>query len=279
MAVKRLVDVDFWENKMVLETMSAEDRYFYLFLLTNPCVRQLGVYRITLSKAVYYTGYNKDSLNTLFDRFENSYGMIRYNRDTDEVAIKNYLKHSIITGGKPVLDLLLKDAAEVKDKSLLTYIKREYFKSSGQTNATVAEFLDTIPDDNDDDEHNDNDDDKVVTTTRPRLVHDSLMAEQYEEILSLWNSIEGVKKCRSLTDERKRHINARVKEYSYEEVIDVLHMISESPWLKGENPRHWCADFDWWLVPNNFAKILEGKYTERDDNTRVEEEETNAYQG
>ena len=191
--------------------------------------------------------------------------MIRYNRDTDEVAIKNYLKHSIITGGKPVLDLLLKDAAEVKDKSLLTYIKREYFKSSGQTNATVAEFLDTIPDDNDDDKHNDNDDDKVVTTTRTRLVHDSLKAEQYEEILSLWNSIEGVKKCRSLTDERKRHINARVKEFSYEDVIQVLHKIAESDFLRGNNDRGWKPGFDWWLEPQKFVKILEGTY----DNDRM----------
>ncbi len=196
MGNKRLVDVDFWENTTVLETLSAEDRYFYLFLLTNPCVKQLGIYRISISKAMYYTGYNRDALNALFDRFENVYRMIRYNRDTDEVAIKNYLRHAIVKGGKPVMDCLLKDAANVKDKSLLSYIKREYLKASGETNATVLEFLDTLPNDNDDDIDNDNDNDSIVATNRPRIANESSKPQKFipptvEEVTEHVKSING----------------------------------------------------------------------------------------
>ena len=154
----------------------------------------------------------------------------------------------------------------------MSYIKREYFKSSGTTNETVVEFLNTIPNDNEDDNDNDNDNDSIVTTNRPRIANESLSKEQYDEILSLWNSIEGLPKCKSLTDQRKKNLNARVKEYSYEVVINALHMIAESDWLRGNNDRHWVPDFGWWIKPENFVKIIEGKYNNKDANSSTEKE-------
>lgn len=35
------------------------------------------------------------------------------------------------------------------------------------------------------------------------------------------------------------------------------------PFLNGNNPSGWCFSFDWFVVPDNFAKIAEGKYDVR----------------
>jgi len=47
MAKFRKVRMDFWMDPMVSEEMTPEDRYFYLYLLTNQCSTQIGIYQIT----------------------------------------------------------------------------------------------------------------------------------------------------------------------------------------------------------------------------------------
>ena len=42
----RLVYTEFWQDPKVMEEMTPEDKYFYLYLLTNPCTNMIGVYRI-----------------------------------------------------------------------------------------------------------------------------------------------------------------------------------------------------------------------------------------
>ena len=46
MGIKRVVDTSFWTDDKVLE-FTPEDRYFMLYLLTNPHTTQLGIYSIS----------------------------------------------------------------------------------------------------------------------------------------------------------------------------------------------------------------------------------------
>ena len=55
----------------------------------------------------------------LIDRFQNKYGVILYSKRTSEIAIKNYLRHGIVKGGKPIADCLISDINRVKDKELI----------------------------------------------------------------------------------------------------------------------------------------------------------------
>lgn len=50
MAKYRMVRTDFWKNPIVSEEMTPEDKYFYLYLLTNPHTTQTGIYKIRKSK-------------------------------------------------------------------------------------------------------------------------------------------------------------------------------------------------------------------------------------
>ena len=61
-----------------------------------------------------------------------------YCQDTGEIAIKNYLKHSIVKGGKPVLDCLKKELRQVKSKDLVKFV---FSANQNSENATVREFI------------------------------------------------------------------------------------------------------------------------------------------
>ena len=179
MAISRVVSTDFWNDSKVLDEFSAEDRYFMLYLLTNPRTTQLGIYELSLSKASNELGYSIDVIKVLLDRFETKYNLIKYNRTTGEVAIKNFLRHSIIKGGKPVMDCLLKEEKKVKDKSLLQYIFNNLSNYEDSLNITVKEFMSSIQMNND----NDNDNERIV----PRIVDESSNSDFSFNAEKAWN--------------------------------------------------------------------------------------------
>jgi hypothetical protein len=67
-------------------------------------------------------------------------------------------------------------------------------------------------------------------------------------------------KVAKLSDERKKHIAARFKEFDLEKIIEVFKKAGKSDFLSGKNDRTWRADIDWIFNPTNFLKIMEGKY-------------------
>jgi len=87
---------------------------------------------------------------------------------------------------------------------------------------------------------------------------------EYETILKLFRlNCDKLPKVIKLTDERKKHITARINEYGYESIEEVLKKAGKSEFLAGKNDRNWKADIDWIFNPTNFLKILEGKYNNK----------------
>lgn len=175
--VKRIVDTGFWCDDKVLD-FSPEDKYFMLFLLTNEYTSQLGVYHLPIKKASADLGYSQDSVRVLLDRFENKYNIIKYSEKTSEVAIKNYLLYSIVSGGKPVLDCLLKEMDAVKDLTLLRSVYDNLIQKPIK-NETVLRFLSLLKEyikgiNND----NDNDNERYVhessTNRTPKFIPPTL---------------------------------------------------------------------------------------------------------
>lgn len=115
----RVVKTNFWKDSLV-DSFSPEDKYFWLYLLTNPQTNLLGVYQISVRVMSFEMGYSTEAVYVLIDRFTNKYNLIRY--VDGEVAIKNYLRHGIVKGGKPVLDALTKAMKMVKHKELLLWV-------------------------------------------------------------------------------------------------------------------------------------------------------------
>jgi hypothetical protein len=53
MAKYRMVRTDFWLNPIFLEEMTPEDKYFFLYLQTNPFTTQIGIYTITKKQMAF----------------------------------------------------------------------------------------------------------------------------------------------------------------------------------------------------------------------------------
>jgi hypothetical protein len=159
MAIKRMVDIDFWNDDKVVEVFSPEDRYFMLYLLTNPHTTQLGIYQVNKKVMAFETGYSTETITTLIDRFQNKYKLIHYNRDTNEIGIVNYLKHSIVKGGKPVEDLLVKELGKVKDRDMIDLIFNN-IEDYPNLNVTVKQVINNYKNKS---IHNDNDNENEVS--------------------------------------------------------------------------------------------------------------------
>lgn len=186
MSVKRVVDTSFWSDDKVIDNFSPEDKLFMLYLLTNPHTTQLGIYSLSRRQAAFEIGWSVETIDVLLDRFERVYKIIKWSPATNEVAILNFLRYSILTGGKPVADLLQKEIASVKDKSLLVYVARKMLQFEN-INATVKEVCEKIllkekesikekeenQNQKQNDNDNDNDNDKSSPKSLPDLYHDS----------------------------------------------------------------------------------------------------------
>jgi hypothetical protein len=84
--------------------------------------------------------------------------------------------------------------------------------------------------------------------------------EEIEEFLTAYNNISSLPKAIKLTETRKKHIQARIKEHGLETCIQALNKIKASDFLSGKNNQGWKPNLDWIVNQSNMIKILEGAY-------------------
>ena len=89
--------------------------------MTNERTRQCGVYEITKKQIAFDLGYSIDKVSILLKYFI-SKGKIRYNDDTKELALGNWLKYNSSTSPK-VQSCINKEFSLVKDTLLIEYVK------------------------------------------------------------------------------------------------------------------------------------------------------------
>lgn len=106
--------------------------------------------------------------------------------------------------------------------------------------------------------------------TQDRLGKDRLDQDRdrvrvdYEQIKDLYNdTCVSFPRLTVLSENRKKAIRARLNTFSLDDFRTVFEAAEASSFLKGKNNRNWQATFDWMMKDSNFAKILEGNYSER----------------
>jgi hypothetical protein len=94
----------------------------------------------------------------------------------------------------------------------------------------------------------------------------------YTAIKDAWNKMAkpaGLDEVLRITDKRREHIRARVREYSFDQCLRAIELVGESPFLCGKVPpkdgqKPFKADLIWvFKNSDNFTKLLEGKYKDR----------------
>lgn len=99
------------------------------FFLTNGNTTQIGVYKILVKEIAFYTGISEKMVEKLMDKLENEYHMIKYNKNTHEIAIVHWAKYNMNKlGGKPIMDCISSELKKVQDVSLLKIILEDVAK-------------------------------------------------------------------------------------------------------------------------------------------------------
>lgn len=251
MGIKRIVDVDFWNDDKVLEMFSPEDKLFMLYLLTNPHTTQLGIYAINIKHFAFELGYSTDTVKVLLDRFESKYKIIKYDYKTKEIAIRNFLVFSIIKGGKPVFDCLERELKAVKSTELITYVYQNLLNKR-ELNKTVLEFLDVLKEksskkennDNEIDNDNDNDNDVSYHDSSNDSYHDSLNEspkpkKQTKKTKHKYGELKKV----LLTDDEYKKLEEK---YGTDNLGKIIEFFDRKLAMKGYSYKsHYLAILDW----------------------------------
>lgn len=122
-----------------------------------------------------------------------------------------------------------------------------------------------------------------------RVSKDTLRQTDVRLAVSKWNELSefGIKPVTRCNSGSKRYnsLCARIRECGIEDVINAIEKIKNSDFLQGKNGKGWTISFDWFVLPNNFPKVLEGNYDNKGGDTgectgadaRANETEYNPY--
>ena len=89
---KRMIDTELWNNEDIIENFTAEDKYFWLYLLTSPHNNICGVFKNSPNLMARDMGLHKDTIVNLIYRFENIHKLVYCDKETNEILILNWYK-------------------------------------------------------------------------------------------------------------------------------------------------------------------------------------------
>jgi len=115
MAIYRNIHLSFWDDSFVLD-LTPEEKYFFLYLMTNTKTTQVGIYELPKSVIQFQTGYNRDTVDKLLRKFI-EYGKILYDEKTKEIMLVNWLKYNYSSSPK-VIACIEKEYKSVKSIEL-----------------------------------------------------------------------------------------------------------------------------------------------------------------
>lgn len=86
-------------------------------------------------------------------------------------------------------------------------------------------------------------------------------------MVDAWNELEafGIRPISRISTDSKRYksLVARLGQYSVDDILKAIEEVKHSKFLQGVNGKSWTIDFDWFVKPSNFPKVLEGNYRDK----------------
>ncbi len=117
MAIYRQVHISFWQDEFVLN-LTPEEKFFYLYLMTNSKTSQCGIYELSKKVMCFETGYNMETIEKLLGRFIH-YGKILYDESNKELMLVNWIKYNGSASEK-VHKRIADELREIKTEEFLT---------------------------------------------------------------------------------------------------------------------------------------------------------------
>ena len=95
----------------------------------------------------------------------------------------------------------------------------------------------------------------------------SIKQHSIQSIIDAWNQLEpyGIKMIYRINPGSKRctSLIALLEQFGEEKVIQAVDKVKQSDFLQGKTDTRFSLNFDWFINPDNFEKVLDGKYAEK----------------
>lgn len=213
MALYRNIHLSFWQDTKVTDDFTPEDRYFYLYLLTNPHTNLCGCYEISIKQMANEMGYDAKKVGKLIDRFSSIHNLIRYSQSGRELLIFHWSKYNW-TSSEKFRKPLLQEIQNIKTDDFREYLLKLFDGEnvkygidtvSGKEKYGInTDCMDTTDTVTDTDSITGTVSDSEADTDRSRL-------PEIKEIIQYLNDRCGTR-YRYQTKGTQEHINARLKE-------------------------------------------------------------------
>ena len=98
----------------------------------------------------------------------------------------------------------------------------------------------------------------------------------YGWLIDAWNELKqfGIAPITRITEGSKRitNVRARINQYGKEAMLEAIGNIKISDFLQGKHTgKPWRITFDWFILPTNFPKVLEGNYNNDAGDRKLQE--------
>lgn len=263
----RLVNTKIWDDDYI-DMLDDAHKVLYMYLIINPNSNLLGVFELSIRKMEYHTRKSPEELRKMLDKFIND-GKITYNNGY--LHLKNFLKNQPYNG-------TMKVGAIKEYNSLPSGIKELHLQELCHKNWSQS-FIRLMDGFNIIEKKDQPQTSKLSVKTEskpqksekkkktpkkesPKKTKDKI---DFKSFKYYWNENCGeVKQIRSLTENRKKKLDSLLKQFSKDELKLSIEKMRDSSFLQGkvksEGHPNWMCTLDWYLIPGNFVKILEGNY-------------------
>lgn len=128
MAKYRAVQTTFWDDAKVVEDFSSDDKYLFLYLLTNQKTNQIGCYELLITQICRDTGLSKQKVLKILQKLEENLKVIVYDYETKEVFLKNWYKYNWLSSikTKKCIEKEFETIKSVKIKDLISPLYTPY---------------------------------------------------------------------------------------------------------------------------------------------------------
>jgi hypothetical protein len=247
MAVYRQIHTTFWQDPEMIE-YDPEERYFYIYLMTNPHTRQCGIYEISKKIMAVELGYSIDTVSILLQKFIDR-KKIFYSENTKEIYMTNWLKYNSLKSPK-VMSCVNNELQTVKNKGFLKIFKDACIQYGYSIDRLLIDYgeekeKEKEKEKEEEEEYTMSDSENpTLPDEPPENINDSKKQQQkdkHEIIFEYWNNKQIIQH-RKLTDKLIRALNGALNDYSEKEICTAIDNYAE---ILAEEKYYWS--YKWGL--------------------------------
>lgn len=214
-------------------------QHLYLYIVANACA---GCLTISLKQLGEATGLSVKQVRTALNNLSNT-GFLARERGTEEGTREG---HSALIPSKSAITICNYDKYVVpfidkKQEQGHERGARERAREEGTIKAAQETTNQTLP------------------TAHPApTINFTEFCKFFNSEMDKANAT--ITRLRTLSPQRQAALQARLREHGKQAIATAIKNAANSDFLNGKNNRDFIASFDWIFRPNNFPKVVDGNY-------------------